>query len=526
MTGGSATPVPGGPSVATFWALVEHAATAFPDHGVLADDHGRVLTGAGLRDAAATAAAGLADAGVRMGSRVSWQLPSTLEALVVTAALSRLGAVQHPIVPVLRAHDVAFTTRQFGTEHLLVPEEWRGFDHGAMARDLAASDGVRIVICDHATDPATVGGSMRLPVGDPSTLAPPPTDDGERWCYYSSGTTAEPKGIRHTDQSVMASANAVMHGLATGPADVFPMAIPMAHIGGVGMLTAALMSGMRVVVFDTWDPASTPQRMAAHRPTILGSAVPFFLAYIAAQQRHGGEPLFPALRTGVAGGAPLPPEVNRSVREALGIRGICNSWGLTEFPIVTSPTPDDPIEVLDSTVGRPGEGVSVRAVDADGDEVPAGTEGELRVKGPQCFRGYVDATLDAAAFDADGWLRTGDLGMVDADGRVRVTGRLKDVIIRNAENISALEVEDVLLRCPGVTDVAVIGVPDPKTVERVCAVVVVAGGATVTLDDVIAHCRGEGTTPYKIPERLEVVDVIPRNAMGKILKNDLRARFT
>jgi len=344
--------------------------------------------------------------------------------------------------------------------------------------------------------------------------------------YYSSGTTAEPKGIRHTDVSVMASANAVMHGLGTGPDDVFPMAIPMAHIGGVGMLTAALISGMRIVLFDTWDPATTPERMAAHRPTILGSAVPFFLAYIAAQQRHGREPLFPALRTGVAGGAPLPPEVNRSVRETLGIRGICNSWGLTEFPIVTSPTPDDPIEVLDTTVGFPGQGVRVRAVGADGREMPPGEEGELRVKGPQCFSGYVDPALDAAAFDADGWLRTGDLGTVDADGRVRVTGRLKDVIIRNAENVAALEVEDVLMRCPGVADVAVIGVPDPQTGERVCAVIVTQTGATVALDDVVAHCKHEGMTPFKIPERLEVVAAIPRNSMGKILKNDLRARFS
>lgn len=525
MTAAGATPVPGGPTVDTFWALVEHGARVFADHVVLRDDHGRSLTGAAYRDAAETAAAGLASLGVGPGSRVSWQLPSTLESLVLTGALARLGAVQNPVVPVLRAHDVAFIAEQLGTEHLLVPEEWRGFDHGGMARAIAAERGIHVVICDHATDPATVGDAMRLPAGDPGSLPPAPTENGERWVYYSSGTTAEPKGIRHTDFSVMASANAVMLGMAMNPDDVFPMAIPMAHIGGVGMLTASLMSGMCIVVFDTWDPAITPERMATHRPTILGSAVPFFLAYIAAQQRHGAEPLFPALRSGVAGGAPLPPEVNRAVRETLGIRGICNSWGLTEFPIVTSPAPDDPIEVLDTTVGFPGRGVRVRVVGADGEEMPTGEEGELRLKGPQCFAGYVDPALDAGAFDDEGWLRTGDLGTVDADGRVRVTGRLKDVIIRNAENVSALEVEDVLMRCPGVADVAVIGVPDPRTVERVCAVVVLQPGATVALDDVVAHCRGEGMTPFKIPERLEVVDAIPRNSMGKILKNELRARF-
>jgi len=525
MSGQRATPVPGGPAVDTFWQLVEHGAATFPDHVVLRDDHGRVLTGTALRDAAEAGAAGFAALGMGPGSRVSWQIPTTLESLVVTAALARLGAVQNPLVPVLRGADVGFIVDQFGAEFLIVPEEWRGFDHGGMAREIAASRDLTVVIADHATDPATVGGAMRLPAGDPATLPAPPAENGERWVYYSSGTTADPKGIRHSDFSVMATANSVMLGMEMGPDDVFPMAIPMAHIGGVGMLTAALMSGMCIVLFDAWDPATTPERMAAHRPTILGSAVPFFLAYIDAQRRHGPEPLFPALRSGVAGGAPLPPEVNRAVRETLGIRGICNSWGLTEFPIITSPRPDDPLEVLDTTVGRPGQGIEVRAVGPDERELPPGEEGELRLRGPQCFAGYVDPTLDAGAFDAEGWLRTGDLGTVEADGRVRVTGRLKDVIIRNAENVSALEVEDVMMRCPGVADVAVIGVPDPRTVERVCAIVVLAPGAALTLDDVVAHCKAEGMTPFKIPERLEVVDAIPRNAMGKILKNDLRDRF-
>ena len=525
MTAGRATPVPGGPAVDTFWQLVEHGAATYADHVVLRDDHGRVLTGSTLRDAAETAAAGLAAVGVGPGSRVSWQIPTTLESLVVTCALARLGAVQNPIVPVMRGHDVEFIVDQLGSEVLIVPEEWRGFAHGTMAREIATTRDLTVVIADHATDPSTVGNAMRLPAGDPATLPPPPAADGERWVYYSSGTTADPKGIRHTDQSVMATANSVMRGMGMNRDDVFPMAIPMAHIGGVGMLTTALMSGMCIVLFDVWDPATTPERMATHRPTILGSAVPFFLAYMDAQRRHGAEPLFPALRSGVAGGAPLPPEVNRAVRETLGIRGICNSWGLTEFPIITSPRPDDPLEVLDTTVGYPGEGIRVRAVGADEHAMPPGEEGELRLKGPQCFAGYVDPALDAGAFDAEGWLRTGDLGTVEADGRVRVTGRLKDVIIRNAENVSALEVEDVMMRCPGVADVAVIGVPDPRTVERVCAVVVLAPGATLTLDDVVAHCKGEGMTPFKMPERLEVVDTIPRNAMGKILKNDLRDRF-
>jgi non-ribosomal peptide synthetase component E (peptide arylation enzyme) len=150
-------------------------------------------------------------------------------------------------------------------------------------------------------------------------------------------------------------------------------------------------------------------------------------------------------------------------------------------------------------------------------------EGELRVRGPQCFAGYVDTTLDAEAFDADGFFRTGDLGVIDADGFVRVTGRLKDIIIRNAENISAVEVEDALFEHPAIEDVAVVGVPDPRTGERCCAVVVLADPEVqLSLADIAAHCRARGLANQKIPEQLEIVTELPRNPMGKVLKHELR----
>lgn len=170
-------------------------------------------------------------------------------------------------------------------------------------------------------------------------------------------------------------------------------------------------------------------------------------------------------------------------------------------------------------------GVSVRVADVRGAELPAGQEGELRLKGPQCFLGYADATLDADAFDGDGWLRTGDLGLVDVHGNVRVTGRIKDAIIRNAENVSALEIENVLASHPGVADIAVIGVPDRTAGERVCAVVVPAPTAGVTLASLVQHCHSLGLSRYKHPERLVIVENLPRNQFGKVIKKDLRAAF-
>ena len=506
------TPVPEYP--ASLWELVERTAAARPDGVVVADDYGRSLTAPQLRDAALAYGAWLHERGVRPGTIVSWQLPTTIETIVTKVALARLDAVQNPIMPMLREHEVGFITEQIGTDLFIVPEEWRGFGHGALARELAARRGFDVVVADLETEPGSTGGALRLPTGDPSVLLPhAPTPDAVRWLYYSSGTTADPKGVRHTDRSVMAGATGMVVVLGATPDDVNPLAFPIAHIGGIASLTACLVTGMRIVLFDVFDPATTPERMATHRPTFLGSAVPFYMAYCEAQRRHGGEPLFPELRSCPGGGAPVPAEVNRDVRETLGIPGVVNSWGLTEFPVATFPEPDAPTAVLDATVGAPVPGVEVRVA-----------EGELCLKGPQCFRGYVNASLDADAFDGDGWFHTGDLGFVDLEGFVHVTGRLKDVIIRNAENISALEVEEALYRHPDVVDAAVIGVPDHRTGERVCAVVVAAPDRTVTIEDLAADCTSLGLAAHKCPERLELVDALPWNSMGKILKQQLRAR--
>lgn len=507
----------------TYWSLVETAAQTHPDRVVLVDDFGRSLTNSQLLDAATSTAAALADRGVGDGSVVTWQLPTTLETMVVMAALTRLGAVQNPILPIWRESEVSFVTAQLGTEVIIVPGVWRGFDHVGLADDLARDQPMTVVVVDHG---APIGGGLRLPAGDSASLPAPPTEATlPRWVYYSSGTTAAPKGVRHCDRSVIAGSAGVLGMFGASSSDVNPIAFPASHIGGAAMLAASLLTGMRLVLFDAFDPVLTPKAIAAHRPTMLGSATPFFVAFMAAQREHGIDPLFPDLRGCVGGGAPITAELGRQVRETLSVAGVANSWGLTEFPVVTSPPPDGAPEVLDHTVGRPVPGVSVRVVDDSEREVATGWEGELRLKGPQCFLGYVDEGLNVDAFDADGWFRSGDRGRIDGDGNVVVTGRLKDAIIRNAENISALEIEGVLAGHPAVTDVAVIGVPDPRTGERVCAIVVAQPGSDVTLAALAEHCQAQGLSRHKSPERLELVDALPRNLTGKVLKNELRARF-
>jgi cyclohexanecarboxylate-CoA ligase len=511
----------------TFWELVLQAAEEQPEAPVVSDDHGRSLTRTQLRDAAEATAAALTRRGIRAGAVVSWQLPTTIEAAVLLVALARIGAVQNPLIPILREREVSFITQQIGTELLIVPEEWRGFPHGAMARELATSGDFEVMEVDlHELGTRGPRQGLSLPTADPNSLArsPAPSIDGPRWIYYSSGTTADPKGARHTDTSIMSSSNALLELMGFGEDDVYPIPWPITHIGGASVLVSSIRGGVHLILFEAFDPAETPRRMALYEPTALGTAVPFFRAYLDAARAKTDAARFPALRFGTFGGAPVPTEIHHEMRAMFDVP-LIGSWGLTEFPNATSAAPSDPVEILTTSVGRPASGVSVSAIDLQGSVCAAGEEGELLLQGPQCFSGYVDPTLDDASFDADGWFHTGDLGTVDAAGNVRITGRLKDIIIRNAENISVIEVEEMLYRHPAVADAAVLGLPDERTGERVVAVVVFQEGLQVDMDDIREHCRLEGLAAQKCPEQLEVVDALPRNAMGKVLKQDLRSRL-
>ena len=262
---------------------------------------------------------------------MSWQLPTTLETMVVMAALARLGAAQNPIIPILREHEIGFITGQLATEFFVVPEFWRGFDHGELARALSRDRGFEVITVDLVTPRSA--GELRLPRAKTDALAAPPGHTSDtRWIYYSSGTTAAPKGIRHTDTSLIAGSAAVVGMVGTTSSDVDPIAFPIAHIGGAAMLATALLTGLRLVLFEGFDPATTPLSIAAHNPTFLGTATPFFVAFLEAQRAHGDQPLFPSLRGCLAGGAPITAELGRQVRETFGVAGIANAWGLTDFP--------------------------------------------------------------------------------------------------------------------------------------------------------------------------------------------------
>jgi acyl-CoA synthetase (AMP-forming)/AMP-acid ligase II len=506
-------PIPQHPP--TYWGLVDHRASATPDGVLFGDEYGRTLTFAEYRDEAERVAAGLHDLGVRPGTVVSWQLPTAIDSLVLLAALTRLGAVQNPIVPIMREREVRYITNEAQTEFFVVRDEWRGFAYGALAEQIAAEVGCAVLIGD------------TLPTGDPSVLPPPPGPERvRRWLYHTSGSTSDPKGAWHADGSVIAGMYAFVTRIQPTADDVYPICFPVSHIGGANMLAAALHVGYRLPLVEAFDAERSPLFMAEQGATLLGTALPMFQAYLAAQRKHGDDPLFPHLRTCVGGGAPKPPGIDEVIRRELGGLGVVSSWGLTEFPTATSASVDDTLEQIETTEGRASPGVELRVVSIEGKECGPGEEGELRLRGPHLFLGYANEALDVDALDEQGYFRTGDLGIVAGTGHVTITGRLKDIIIRNAENISAGEVEEILHQHPAIAEVAVIGLPDPKTGERACAVVtLVEGVTTLSLVDVAEHCRALGLARQKVPEQLEIVDDVPRNAMGKIQKPVLRKQF-
>ena len=501
----------------TFWELLERRVADSGDRPMLIDAD-RTFTFAEVRDRAERAAAGFADLGVGEGTPVTWVLPTRIETIVVSLALSRLGAVQNPIIHIYREREVGFCIRQTTAEMVLVPGEWNGFDYTAMVE--AATAGLD-------EPPKVLEAYHDLPDGDPGTLdpvsAPPTGDDPIRWIYYTSGTTSDPKGAMHTDATLIAGGVGLARALDMGAEDVGSIAFPYAHIGGPDYLVCMLANGFPAVLVEKFELAAAIDAYRRHGVTMAGGSTAFYTMFLGAQRQQADQPLIPSLRMLSGGGAPKPPEVYHEVVAEMGLP-VAHGYGMTESPMICQGSPHDTDDQLAHTEGRPVHRAQVTIVRPDGSTCDPGEEGEVAVAGPQLFKGYKDPTLDADAFDKQGRFRTGDLAVMRHDGHVSVTGRVKDIIIRKGENISAKEIENVLYAHPKVAAVAVVGLPDLERGERVCAVVEAADGAEpLEADEMVAACTEAGLMRQKIPEQLVAYDgPLPRNATLKVLKFRLR----
>jgi acyl-CoA synthetase (AMP-forming)/AMP-acid ligase II len=347
-----------------------------------------------------------------------------------------------------------------------------------------------------------------------------------RWVYYTSGTTSEPKGACHTDQTLMIGGRNLARAIGVTASDVGTVAFPCAHIGGAMYTTMLLASGMSAVLLERFQAADAVAVFRDHGVTTTGGSTAHYEALLAEQRKQPGEAIIPTLRVISGGGAPKPPELFFAIQREMHCT-LAHNYGMTEVPLIVGGASWHSDQQLAYSDGGPVEDVEIRIVRGDGSEAPSGEPGEVRVRGKGVFKGYTEAALNDEAFDERGYFRTGDIGLLREDGHIALTGRLKDVIIRKGENISAKEIEDLLYSHPKVGAVAVIGLPDPLRGERVCAVVEPREGQpALEFDEMVEFFKAAQVMLQKIPEQLEIVDRLPRNeTLNKVLKHVLRERF-
>ena len=340
---------------------------------------------------------------------------------------------------------------------------------------------------------------------------------------FTSGTTGSPKGVVMTHGQTLRAYLDWCDWADLRAGDRYLIVNPFFHIFGykAGVL-ASLMRGATIFPVAVFDPGGVLDLVARERITVLPGPPTLYQSLLDHPElaRHD----IGSLRLGVTGAADIPVELIRRVREELPFERILTGYGLTEAGTVTGSRPDDDFEHIATTVGVPWPGFEVRTVDGAGADVPVGEPGEVIVRGETVMRSYLDdPDATAAAIDADGFLHTGDLGTIDADGYLRIVGRIKDMFIVGGFNAYPAEIENLLLGHPAVAQAAVIGVPDDRLGEVGMAFVVPAPGADVDADAVIEWAR-TAMANYKVPRAVEIVDALPVNATGKVMKDELRAR--
>ncbi len=471
-----------------------------------------------LAERAASASRALSLAGVARGEVVSFQLPNCWQFVAAHLACVRLGAVSNPLMPIFRHRELSFMLRHGDARVLIAPARFRGFDHGELARQLARElPGLaRVLLTD---DDSAASFEAALGDGDDAACARgarlEPNDVMQ--LLFTSGTTGEPKGVLHTSNTLLSAVREYAKRMQIGAADVIFMPSPLGHqLGFCYGLQMALMLGIPLVLADVWNPERALELMSEHGATFTFGATPFLADLASLPDVERRRP--PRLRMFASSGAPIPPAVVEAARERLGV-AVATCWGMTECASVTI-TPPDEYKVLESDGCTLPNG-EVRVLAADGSEAPRGTVGALQVRGSSLFVGYLKRP-ELSRLDEGGWFDTGDLARLDDEGYMRICGRSKDVIIRGGENIPVVEIESALYRIPEVADAAIVAMPDPRLQERACAFVTVRPGTTLSLADIGRHLATEGFSKHFWPERLEIVEQMPRTPTGKIQKFVLR----
>ncbi len=468
-------------------------------------------------------AGGLRDLGIGPGDVVAFQLPNWVEAAITFYACAMLGVTLVPIVHFYGPKEVGFILRQSRARALVIVSAVGPRDYLAELRTIRSGlDSLEhvIVVGDRTDDDGVPFDDLRrsTPIPGPQPVDP----DGAALIGYTSGTTAEPKGVVHTHRTIGCEVRQLTaHQSERDRANL--TGAPVGHaIGMLAGLLCPLVSGRPLYLIDGWDPPTVLDAMV-EEGIGAGSGSTYFFTSLLDSPGFGPEHV-ELMRFIGLGGSPIPDAVAERADD-LGI-SLVRAYGCTEHPSVTGSQHADPKEKRIHTDGRPLDWVEVRTVDEDGRDVGVGRPGEILTRGPDRFAGYTDPALTAAAVDDAGWFRTGDVGVLDPEGYLTITDRVKDIIIRGGENVSAAEVEQLLAHMDGVAEVAVVAAPDEKFGEHGCAFFRMQEGTpSPDLEAVRAHLAAAGLTRQKWPEEIRSVDELPRTPSGKVQKFVLRDRL-
>ncbi len=484
------------------------AARDTPDRALVIDG-GITLTAGELQDRATALALQLTE-WMPAGSVVSFMLPNWHEAAIIYLAATLAGMVVNPILPSLRDRELSFILDDAQSRAIFIPAEFGNHDYAAMLTRVCAQLDTppEVVVLRGEPGPHREFSALSeavyrdLPVLDPDDI---------RMIMYTSGTTGRPKGVLHSHNSIHALIQQLREHWMIDPGDAFLVPSPIAHIGGsIYAFECPLLLGSTAVLMERWNAENGVALMTEHRCTHMAGATPFLEQLLGAAERSGTR--LPDLKVFICGGASVPPSLIRRASDYFDRAVVSRVYGSTEVPVTTvgSLAPGS-VEHAAETDGRPGI-AEIRLV-----------SGEIRARGPQMLLGYLHPEDEIESFDENGFFRTGDLGRwVDGD-YLQVTGRAKDLIIRNGENISPKEVEDLLVGQLGIVEAAVVGLPDERTGERACAVLVTADGQCPDVAAVGQVLAEHGLARFKAPERVEIWDALPKNDAGKVLKHQIRA---
>ena len=477
---------------------------------------------------------GLRNLDIGHGDVVIVQLPNWAPFMILHMALTAIGAITATIPTVYREHELTGVIRLTEARALVVPRVFHRFDYAAMAEGLRQNvptlEHVVLVGGDSADSLSRCVSYEKLMAepweargGQDSLESLKPDADDIAALGFTSGTTGDLKGAVYDTRILHATNMGFIERYGFNEGDRIFGCSPIGHaVGFTHALRMTLTIGGSIVLQERWDPARALELLQEEKCTFMAAATPFLmdLVYHPDLTRRGS---LSSVKLFLCGGASIPEQLMRDAQTALPDTFTSPLWGMTECGGVSTCPYDAPQEKLFETDGKPCSSMELKVVDPDGNEVPPRTDGELMARGAMVTRGYYgrpDLTQDS--FQEDGWFKTGDQAWMDEDGYIKITGRIKDLIIRGGVNISPADVESVLFSHPRVTNAAVVGMPDPRLGERICAFVILSDGQSLEINDIQEWMAKAGVAKPKWPERIEAVDMFPMTPSGKVQKFRLR----